>query len=189
MPNTDSAEDLLRRLTADEETARSLEIHAGFDALRPDPLENLSIPCGLPLVPIAGDGAGGTFYLVGDESAERRPVLYTDSEGAGSLVAEDLAEALSIFIALGFWHDVGYGIDLDAVEADLRENEPDIDEARAELFATVGVPVISREQARDLLLAAAARTAPDYVALADFADAVPYSLMFGPRPWVVDPAS
>ncbi|GAA1984092.1 hypothetical protein [Catenulispora subtropica] len=180
MPDTDPGERLLRLLENDLETARTLEIFADFDITRRDPIENLAIPCGLPLFPIAADGAGGTFFLVGDESAERRPVLYTDSEGSGSLIAEDLAEALSIFIALGFWRDAGYGFDFDGIEADLRENEPDADQIRADLLAAIGVPAISREEARDKLLAAAARTAPDFVALADFADATPYELMFHP---------
>lgn len=180
MPNTDPGEALLRLLEADLEIARSLEIIADFDITRRDPIENLAIPNGQPLFPIAADAGGGTYFLVGDRDAERRPVLYTDSEGSGSLIAEDLVEAVAIFIALGFWRDVGNGFSVEQAEADLRENEPDIDQMRAELLAATGVPVFSREEARDRLLAAAARTAPDYIALADFEDACPYDLMFEP---------
>ncbi|NUR26701.1 MAG: hypothetical protein HOV83_12810 [Catenulispora sp.] len=181
MPDTDPSEALLRLLENDSETARTLEIFADFDITRRDAIENLAIPSGQPLVPIAGDGSGGTYFLVGDDPAARRPVLYTDSEGAGSLIAEDLAEAVAIFIALGFWRDADHGCDLAALEAELRENEPDAEEIRAELLAATGVPALTPEQARDLLLAAAARTAPDHVALADFPDALPYEPMFGPR--------
>lgn len=180
MPDTDPGQALLRLLAEQPETARDLSLVADFDITRRDPVENLSIPSGEPLEVVAGDAAGGSYYLVGEEKAARRPVLYADSEGGASLVAADLAEALSVFIALAWWQDAGYGTDLAALEAEVRENEPDIDELRAGLTVALGLPVISRERARELLLAAAARTAPDRVPIADFADATPYDLLFEP---------
>lgn len=181
MPDTDRSEELLRLISEHPDAARDLEILVEFDIRRRDPVENLSIPCGLPLEVIAGDGSGGSFFLVGAPDTPRRPVLYADSEGGASLVAEDLAEALAVFIALGWWQDAGYGSDLAEIEAELRENEPELDETRAALTTLLGLPVLDRERARDLLLAAAARTAPDYVPLADFADAQPYQLLFTAR--------
>ena len=180
-PGTDPAAALLRLLAEHPDAARDLAILTDFDIARRDPVENLSVPSGLPLEVVAGDASGGSFFLVGDVHAARRPVLYTDSEGGAALVAEDLAEALAVFVALGWWHDAGYGSDLDEMEAELREYEPELDEMRAALTATLGLPVLGREQARDRLLAAAARTAPDFVPIADFSDATPYELLFAAR--------
>ncbi|WP_194898128.1 hypothetical protein [Catenulispora pinisilvae] len=180
MPNTDPGERLLRLLEARPDIARALDLVADFDITRRDPLERLAVPSGLPLTPIAADGTGGTYYLVGGPDQARRPVLFTDSEGCGTLIAEDLAEALGIFIALGFWHEAGHGFPLATTEQNLRESEPDIDTIRADLYAATGIRPLTAEQARDLLLAAAARTAPDYVATADFPGARPYHLLFAP---------
>jgi hypothetical protein len=178
--NTDPGEGLLRLLEAEPQVARALDLVADFDVTRRDPVERLAIPAGLPLVPIAADGTGGTYYLVGGPQETRRPVLYADSEGCGTLIAEDLAEALSMFIALGFWQEAGHGFPLETTEENLRESEPDIDTIRADLYVATGVDLLTAEQARDLLLSAAARTAPDYVAIADFPDARPYHLLFAP---------
>ncbi|NUP49984.1 MAG: hypothetical protein HOW97_22130 [Catenulispora sp.] len=180
MPETDPSQSLLRLLADQPDTARDLSLVADFDITRRDPVENLSLPSGEPLEVVAGDASGGSYYLVGPETAARRPVLYADSEGGASLVAADLAEALSVFIALAWWRDAGNGTDLADLEAELRENEPGIDELRAGLTAALGLPAVSLEHARDLLLAAAARTAPDYVPIADFPDAEPYELLFEP---------
>lgn len=178
--DTDPGEGLLRLLEAEPEVARALDLVADFDVTRRDPIEHLAIPAGLPLIPIAGDGTGGTYYLVGGPQEARRPVLYTDTEGCGTLIAEDLAEAVAIFIALGFWHEAGHGFPLETTEENLRESEPDIDTIRADLYAATGVDLLTAEQARDRLLSAAARTAPDYVALADFPGARPYHPLFAP---------
>ncbi|NUR57419.1 MAG: hypothetical protein HOV87_01710 [Catenulispora sp.] len=180
MPDTDPGQDLLRLLADRPDVAHDLDLVADFDITRRDPVENLSIPAGLPLTVIAGDASGGSYYLVGDEPAARRPVLYADSEGGASLIAADLAEAVAIFIALAWWRDATGGTDLAELEAEIRENEPDIDELRDRLLAATGVPAISPEQARELLLAAAARTAPDFVPIADFDGASPYELLFTP---------
>ncbi|WP_194915166.1 hypothetical protein [Catenulispora rubra] len=88
-------------------------------------------------------------------------MLYADGQGCGTLIAEDLAEALAIFIALGFWHEAGHGFPLETTEENLRASEPDIDTIRAGLYAATGIAPLTAEQARDRLLAAAARTAPD----------------------------
>lgn len=180
MPQTDPGERLLRLLEAEPEVARTLDLVADFDIRRRDPLENLAIPAGLPLIPIAADGTGGRYHLVGGPQEARRPVLYTDGESCGSLIAEDLAEALAIFITLGFWHEAGHGFPLETTEQNLRESEPDIDTIRAGLYAATGIAPLTAEQARDRLLSAAARTAPDYVATADGPDARPYRLLFAP---------
>ncbi|MEY9934425.1 hypothetical protein ABH926_009093 [Catenulispora sp. GP43] len=178
--DTDPGEALLRLLEATPQVARTLDLVADFDITRRTPRDRLLIPAGLPLHPIAADGTGGTYYLVGDPREPRRPVLYADREGCGTLIAEDLAEALAIFIALGFWHEAGHGFPLETTEQNLRESEPDIDTIRAGLYAATGIDPLTPEQARDRLLAAASRTAPDYVAVADAPGARPYHLLFGP---------
>ncbi|MEY9886758.1 hypothetical protein ABIA31_000384 [Catenulispora sp. MAP5-51] len=186
LPNTDSlmdtdpAEALLRLLEAEPDVARTLDLVADFDITRRDPRARLAIPSGLPLIPIAADGAGGTYYLVGGPQEPRRPVLYADRQGCATLIAEDLAEALAIFIALGFWHEAGHGFPLATTEQNLRDSEPDIDTTRAALYAATGIDPLTAEQARDRLLSAAARTAPDYVAMAEGPGARPYQLLFGP---------
>jgi hypothetical protein len=179
-PDADPGEGLLRLLEAEPEVARTLDLVADFDVTRRDPAERLAIPAGLPLVPIAADGTGGTYYLVGGPQEARRPVLYADGEGCGTLIAEDLAEALAILITLGFWHEAGHGFPLETTEENLRASEPDIDTIRAGLYAATGIAPLTAEQARDRLLSAAARTAPDYVAMADVPGARPYHLLFAP---------
>ena len=178
--NPDPGEELLRLLEARPEVARALDLVADFDVTRRDPVAHLAIPSGLPLIPIAADGTGGTYYLVGGPQEAHRPVLYADSQGCGTLIAEDLAEAVAIFITLGFWHEAGHGFPLATTEENLRDSEPDIDTIRADLYTATGIAPLTAEQARDRLLSAAARTAPDYVAMADIPGARPYHLLFGP---------
>src|SRR5690606_16095004 len=76
-----------------------------------DPIESIALPAGLPVEPVAGCNAGGTHYLCGPAESDRvRPVLYTDSEGQASLIAESLAEALTLAIVLPSWHDALAGV-------------------------------------------------------------------------------
>ncbi|MGW6287294.1 hypothetical protein [Streptomyces sp. NPDC055107] len=56
--------------------------------------------------PVAGCNAGGTHHLCGPAGSDRvRPVLDTDSDGQASLIAEPLAEALTLAIVLPSRHD------------------------------------------------------------------------------------
>lgn len=73
-------DELLLRIETDRELADLLMQWCDFDTDRRDPVEELRLPTGLPLTPIAGDAGGGTYFLCG-EPTEPRPVLYADSEG------------------------------------------------------------------------------------------------------------
>ncbi|WP_017589442.1 hypothetical protein [Nocardiopsis ganjiahuensis] len=72
---------LLTRIRTDHVLAGYLEWPGDFDVTRLDPVEELRLPDGSPLEPVAGCGGGGTYYLCGTHGTEPRPVLYTDSEG------------------------------------------------------------------------------------------------------------
>ncbi|MDX8148366.1 hypothetical protein SK854_40065 [Lentzea sp. BCCO 10_0061] len=48
---------------------------------------------------MAGDFAGGQFYLCGDAGSER-PVLHASSEGQAGLVANNLREAVELVVGL-----------------------------------------------------------------------------------------
>ncbi|MGQ4355825.1 hypothetical protein [Streptomyces drozdowiczii] len=101
-----SDEALLRRIAANPEIEAYLACDGEFDLTRTDPIESIALPAGLPVEAVAGCNAGGTHYICGPAGSDRvRPVLYTDSEGQASLIAESLAEALTLAIVLPSWHD------------------------------------------------------------------------------------
>ena len=60
-----ASDDLLRRLERDEELASLPLLHRDFDIKRRDPVEELALANGLSLTPVAGGGAGGTYFLCG----------------------------------------------------------------------------------------------------------------------------
>ncbi|MFF6789736.1 hypothetical protein ACFY9C_11715 [Streptomyces filamentosus] len=90
-----ASDDLLRRIEQEPSLATALAWPGDFDVERRDPIEKLALPTGIPLHPIAGCGAGGTYYLYGEAGAEERPVLYADSEGQATLIGADLVEAIA----------------------------------------------------------------------------------------------
>ncbi|POM26878.1 hypothetical protein BTM25_12860 [Actinomadura rubteroloni] len=161
-----SESDLLRRIESDRTIADLLAWPGDFDIDRRDPVEDLRLPNGRPLHPIAGDAGGGTYFLVGDPGDADRPVLYADSEGSAGLIAGDLAEAVTLVACFPYWRD----LDRDATDADVaeleeifREDGDEFDTARAELLAALGITPPPREEAVARLHAAVARTAPEYV--------------------------
>lgn len=93
---------------------------------------------------IAQDGTGGIFTLLGDDTGENRPVLYVSSEGQAGVIADTLAQALQLIIALPHWQDCikfSGGGNLEQMqrvvpysEREIREDEPEIDNLREELF-------------------------------------------------------
>ncbi len=93
---------------------------------------------------IAQDGTGGVFALYGAGTGENRPLLFASSEGQAGLIATTLAEALQLMVALPNWRDClkfSGGGNLEEMrrvvpylEREMREDEPDIDELRKELF-------------------------------------------------------
>ncbi|MFC8706623.1 hypothetical protein ACFUIV_31170 [Streptomyces anulatus] len=157
-----SDEALLRRIAADPEVEAYLACDGEFDLTRTDPIESIALPTGLPVEPVAGCNAGGTHYLCGPAGSDRvRPVLYTDSEGQASLIAESLAEALTLAIVLPSWHDALAGFRPPALNADYLEDNPDHPEVRDRLLAALRLPPATEPEVLARLLTTAARTVPD----------------------------
>jgi hypothetical protein len=157
---SDSA--LLRRIAAHPEVAAYLACDGEFDLARTDPIESIALPNGLPVEPVAGCNAGGTHYLCGPAVPDGpRPVLYTDSEGQASLIAESLAEALTLVIVLPSWHDALAGFRPPALNSDYLEDNPDHPEVRDRLLAALRLPPATERDVLERLLATAARTVPD----------------------------
>lgn len=132
---------LLRRIAVHPEVASYLACDGEFDLARTDPIEPIALPNGLPVEPVAGCNAGGTHYLCGPAvPGGPRPVLYTDSEGQASLIAESLAEALTLAVALPSWHDALAGFRPPALSSDYLDDHPDHPAVRDRLLATLRLP-------------------------------------------------
>ncbi|GAA3151071.1 hypothetical protein GCM10010521_43380 [Streptomyces rameus] len=157
---SDSA--LLHRIAAHPEAAAYLACDGEFDLARVDPVESIVLPNGLPVEPVAGCNAGGTHYLCGPaHPGGTRPVLYTDSEGHASLIAESLAEALTLAIVLPPWHDALAGFPLPALSSDHLDDHPDHPTVRDRLLAALRLPPATDREVLERLLTTAARTVPD----------------------------
>ncbi|MCP2340159.1 hypothetical protein [Actinomadura rupiterrae] len=172
---------LLRRIETDQKLADLLLWPGDFDIVRRDPIEDVFLESGTSLTPIAGDGAGGTYFLCGGVDG---PVLYADSEGQATLMAADLTEAVTLIAVLPYWQDLGFGWSLEDSEAALLAEEPDAAEHRAELLALLAVTPPSHQVVADRMRAAASRTAPDFQPKArhddgDGAYVATYGLLFG----------
>ncbi|MFJ3146458.1 hypothetical protein ACIPJM_28935 [Streptomyces halstedii] len=175
-------DDLLLRIEQEPSLAAALAWPGDFDIERRDPIEDLALPTGIPLHPIAGCGAGGTYFLCGEAGAEERPVLYADSEGQATLIGADLVEAITLIVVLPFWRDLAKGLAISELGSDLRADHPDFDAERDRLLHALGLASISEEEAAARLLAVAARTAPDYVPRVPDDDYLPFKLLFPSGP-------
>ncbi|RDG36485.1 hypothetical protein [Streptomyces corynorhini] len=153
---------LLLRIADHPEVASYLACDGEFDIVRTDPIEAITLPNSLPVEPIAGCNAGGTHYLCGPAvPGGFRPVLYTDSEGGASLIAESLAEALTLAIVLPSWHDALADIRPPAPNSDYLDDHPDHSVVRNHLLAALRLPPATERDVLVRLRAAAARTVPD----------------------------
>ncbi|MEV4250820.1 hypothetical protein AB0J63_46425 [Streptosporangium canum] len=168
---------LLHRLETDTDIADLLRWPGEFDLDRRDPVEELRLPRGLPLAPIAGCGSGGTYFLCGHPDDEQRPVLYASSEGQVTLIADNLHEAIMLIAAFPFWQDLGQGLPAAALEDQMHEDHPDFGELRDHLITSLRLPRLSVDEAVTRLRAAAGRTAPHYLPTA-VGEAKPYELLF-----------
>ncbi|MFI6646129.1 hypothetical protein ACIBI8_00710 [Streptomyces sp. NPDC050529] len=161
-PDALSDDALFRRIAARPELAAYLACDGEFDLTRTDPIESIALPNGLPAEPVAGCNAGGTHYLCGPAApGAPRPVLYTDSEGRATLIADSLAEALTLTITLPSWHDALAGFRPPALSSDYLDDHPDHPVVRDRLLATLRLPPATDQAVLDRLLATAARTVPD----------------------------
>ena len=124
--------------------ARAAELLAtvfDFDLDRTEHVEPVWPSWDGELRPVAGDAAGGTFYVCGG------PVLYASSEGAAGVLAADPTAALQLVIGVPTWHDVVTRVpDLDAMRATFESTlpeflsyEPDLDRRQAEVSAELGL--------------------------------------------------
>ncbi|MEV7550183.1 hypothetical protein AB0N89_11210 [Amycolatopsis sp. NPDC089917] len=157
-----SDEALLERIAEHPEAASYLACDGEFDLARTDPIESIALPNGLSVKPVAGCNAGGTHYLCGPATPDgSRPVLYTDSEGGASLIAESVAEAATLAIVLPSWHDALAGSRPPELGADHLEDNPDHPAVRDRLLAELRLPPATEQEVLDRLLATAARTVPD----------------------------
>ncbi|MFF4244375.1 hypothetical protein ACFYY2_07870 [Streptomyces sp. NPDC001822] len=153
---------LLRRIAAHPEVSSYLACHGEFDLARTDPIESIALPNGLMAEPVAGCNAGGTHYLCGPAfPGHPRPVLYTDSEGQAALIADSLADALTLAITLPSWPDALAGFRPPVLGSDYLEDHPDHPAVRDRLLAALGLPPVGDQEVLMRLLTTAARTVPD----------------------------
>jgi hypothetical protein len=178
-------DELLRRIREQQDVREVLAWPFEFDLSRDEPGDGARISSGQPIIAIAGDFAGGIFYLCGDPAA-RRPVLYADSEGGASLVAADLTEVIELAIGLPYWRDclkysgggeprsmlqaAGY------LEAAIRGAEPSIDDRRTWVSTQLSVALREPEELINRLYDAVRNTSPNF----DYADeSGEYESLFG----------
>ncbi|MFD9100273.1 hypothetical protein ACFVZN_04280 [Streptomyces virginiae] len=93
-----SSDHLLDLIRSTPEIDLLLRTSFGFDIGRKHHGEGLRLASGAPLEPIAGESAGGAYFLCAEEDG-RRPVVFASSEGEGGLIAEErtrVAAALSL---------------------------------------------------------------------------------------------
>jgi hypothetical protein len=173
-----ASDDLLRRLESDEELANLLMLHGDFDIKRCNPVEELALANGLPLTPIAGDGAGGTYFLCGGQGELERPVMFADSEGGAVLMAASLVEVVELIVHFPYWRDLPYGYDPGELEAEYRDARDDFDAVRAEMIAVLGLSPLTLEKALARLRAAVARYEPGFVPTCVTHDGGPYRHYF-----------
>ncbi|WP_405827089.1 MULTISPECIES: hypothetical protein [unclassified Streptomyces] len=119
MTSSDHLLDLIRNTP---EIDLLLRTSFGFDIGRKYHGEGLRLASGAPLEPIAGESAGGAYFLCAEEDG-RRPVVFASSEGEGGLIADDLADALEIIIGLEWRDCLGFSGGGD-VEVMLRRPSP-----------------------------------------------------------------
>lgn len=174
-----ASEALLARIGNDPAVVAYLAWPGDFDLARRSPVEELTLPSGDPLHPIAGDGAGGTYFLVGKEGDPARPVLYADSEGQAALIAASLAEAVELVVVCPLWHDAAAGFPLPELEAQIRADMPEFDRARDAVAAALGLTPPPADEVLARLLATAARTVPDFLPYVDDDDHGPYAPLIG----------
>ncbi|MER5217620.1 hypothetical protein ABT063_45695 [Streptomyces sp. NPDC002838] len=157
----------------------------GFDVGRKGCGDGLRLASGAPLEPIAGELAGGAYFLCAEEDG-RRPVVFASSEGEGGLIADDLADALEIIIGLAWQDCLGFsgGGDVEVMqvsaqhlERSLARDNPEIAKERAHVAAALSLRVVPVTDLVIRLQEAASRTEPAYVVTTE--DGQAYDPPFG----------
>ncbi|MFJ8045455.1 hypothetical protein ACIRBX_33605 [Kitasatospora sp. NPDC096147] len=170
-----SSDHLLDLIRATPEIGLLLGSSFAFDIHRTYHGDDLRLASGAPLEVIAGESAGGAYFLCGEQNG-RRPVVFASSEGEGGLLADDLADALEIIIGLE-WQDClsfsgGGDVEVMQISAQhLRRSRgtynPDIDAEAAQVAAALSLSVVPVTDLVVRLHAAASKTEPDYVVTDD----------------------
>ncbi|MFE5106363.1 hypothetical protein [Streptomyces sp. NPDC056663] len=168
MTSSDRLLDLIQNTPDIHELLRST---FSFDIGRKQCGDGLKLASGAPLEAIAGEFAGGAYFLCAEEDG-RRPVVFASSDGAGGLIADDLAGALEIIIGLE-WRDClkfsgGGDVEVMQVSAQhleryLARDNPEIAEERARVAAVLSLRVVPVADLVIRLQEAASRTEPEYV--------------------------
>ncbi|WP_051782510.1 MULTISPECIES: hypothetical protein [unclassified Streptomyces] len=160
----------------------------GFDIHRKHYGEGVRLASGAPLEVIAGESAGGAYFLCAEQNG-RRPVVFASSEGEGGLLADDLADGLEIIIGLEWRDCLGFsgGGDVEAMQISAQrlersraEHNPDIDDEAAQVAAALSLRIAPAAELVVRLHAAASKTAPDYTATDDEGQA--FDPLFGEHP-------
>ncbi|WP_432043798.1 hypothetical protein [Streptomyces cadmiisoli] len=143
----------------------------GFDIHRKHHGQGLQLASGAPMEVIAGEFAGGAYFLCAEHNG-RRPVVFASSEGEGGLLADDLADALEIIIGLE-WHDClsfSGGGDVEVMQISAQHLErsrdkysPNIGSEAAQVAAALSLRIVPVSDLVIRLQAAAAKTEPDYI--------------------------
>ncbi|MCX4458233.1 hypothetical protein OG585_37535 [Streptomyces sp. NBC_01340] len=166
-----SSDNLLDLIQNTPEIDLLLRSSFGFDIHRKHYGEGLRLASGAPLEVVAGESAGGAYFLCAEQNG-RRPVVYASSEGEGGLLADDLTDALEIIIGLE-WHDClsfSGGGDVEVMQSSARHLErsrdkynPDIDNEAAQVAAALSLRIVPVSDLVIRLQSAASKTEPHYV--------------------------
>ncbi|MEU5894356.1 hypothetical protein ABZ835_47410 [Streptomyces sp. NPDC047461] len=166
---------LLDLIWATPEIDLLLRSSFGFDIHRKHYGEGFRLASGAPLEVIAGESAGGAYFLCAEQNG-RRPVVFASSEGQGGLLADDLAEALEIIIGLE-WRDCltfsgGGDVEIMQISAQHLErsrgkHNAGIGYEAAQVAAALSLRTVPVADLVVRLHAAASKTEPDYVVIYD----------------------
>ncbi|WP_432012572.1 tetratricopeptide repeat protein [Streptomyces cucumeris] len=160
---------VLELLRTRPELAEPAAFPFGFDVHRAYHGEAVHLASGASLEPIAGDDSGGTYFLSGGTA-----VLHASSDGAASLFADSVGEALEILVRLPRWCEtLATGPAEEELRAAIRtadqqareEFVPDLDARRAALIEGLGLPDRPLVELLARSESATRRTEPDHLLL------------------------
>ncbi|SCF81528.1 hypothetical protein GA0115254_117913 [Streptomyces sp. Ncost-T10-10d] len=170
-----SSDHLLDLIQSTPEIDLLLRSSFGFDIHRKHNGDGLRLASGAPLEVIAGEFAGGAYFLCAEQNG-RRPVVFASSEGEGGLLADDLADEFEIIIGLE-WRDClsfSAGGDVEIMQISAQhlarsrdKHNPDIDSEAAQVAAALSLRMPPVADLVIRLHAAASKTEPDYVVTDD----------------------
>ncbi len=168
----DSSGRLLGLIQGNPEVDLLLRSSFGFDVHRKHHGDGLRLASGGPLEVIAGEFAGGAYFLGAAAQDGRRPLIYASSEGQGGLLADDLAAALEIIIGLEWWDCLSFsgGGDVEVMQRSAQhlararyKDNPDVDDEAALVAAALALRVVPVADLVVRLHAAASKTGPGHV--------------------------